>query len=252
MGTLLQHSVKNVELFYTHTCYVSLWWCSGAPGGGPLPCVCLHQPAQRGAAAVVRCAGLGLHETPACTLLPPEYFTGEHRDDYQASDVQDYFMYMGMLASEARQRAAVGCCAHAQQQGTLGGQELVRCIVQTAAAAVQGSPPCPDAWRLSIYEIYETETFCNAPAGCRARTTAARPCLQVSGGGLHIDNASCVQPASCLQSKFACMEPGGQLGSTPAQPAHSAATLLPPRAQAASTPATCCCSWPAPRATTAR
>lgn len=32
--------------------------------------------------------------------IDAEYFTGEHRDDYQASDVQDYFMYMGMLASE--------------------------------------------------------------------------------------------------------------------------------------------------------
>lgn len=29
-----------------------------------------------------------------------EYFVGQRRDDYQASDVQDYFMYMGMLASE--------------------------------------------------------------------------------------------------------------------------------------------------------
>ena len=42
-------------------------------------------------------------------LLPPptpssrpaaEYWQGEKRDDYQPSDVQDYFMYMGMLASE--------------------------------------------------------------------------------------------------------------------------------------------------------
>ncbi|EFN57405.1 hypothetical protein CHLNCDRAFT_142839 [Chlorella variabilis] len=29
-----------------------------------------------------------------------EYFQGQKRGDYQASDVQDYFMYMGMLASE--------------------------------------------------------------------------------------------------------------------------------------------------------
>jgi hypothetical protein len=33
-------------------------------------------------------------------VLPPEYFQGQQRDDYLASDVQDYFMYMGMLASE--------------------------------------------------------------------------------------------------------------------------------------------------------
>lgn len=38
-----------------------------------------------------------------------EYFQGQQRDDYQASDVQDYFMYMGMLASEvgAGRRAGV-------------------------------------------------------------------------------------------------------------------------------------------------
>lgn len=29
-----------------------------------------------------------------------QYFKGVRRDDFQASDVQDYFMYMGMLASE--------------------------------------------------------------------------------------------------------------------------------------------------------
>ncbi|PSC73948.1 LHCP TRANSLOCATION DEFECT-like [Micractinium conductrix] len=29
-----------------------------------------------------------------------QYWQGEKRDDYQPSDVQDYFMYMGMLASE--------------------------------------------------------------------------------------------------------------------------------------------------------
>ncbi|KAI3438519.1 hypothetical protein D9Q98_000947 [Chlorella vulgaris] len=30
----------------------------------------------------------------------PAYFQGAKREDYLASDVQDYFMYMGMLASE--------------------------------------------------------------------------------------------------------------------------------------------------------
>lgn len=29
-----------------------------------------------------------------------EYFKGVARDDFLASDVEDYFMYMGMLASE--------------------------------------------------------------------------------------------------------------------------------------------------------
>lgn len=52
---------------------------------------------------------------PGCA----EYFKGESRDDYQGSDVQDYFMYMGMLASEgtydrceamlASERAEGGC-----------------------------------------------------------------------------------------------------------------------------------------------
>lgn len=58
-------------------------------------------------AAAQVCANGGClepHQTRCCVGAPAppaaEYFTGEHRDDYQASDVQDYFMYMGMLASE--------------------------------------------------------------------------------------------------------------------------------------------------------
>lgn len=62
-----------------------------------VPCQCerLLNPAQLHTLPRLRCPAL-----PCCPAA--EYFTGEHRDDYQASDVQDYFMYMGMLASEAR------------------------------------------------------------------------------------------------------------------------------------------------------
>jgi len=144
MGTLLQQYVKIVELFYTRTCYASLWWCSGAPGGGPLPCVCLLKPAQRGAAAAapLRWPGPSTNPLPILHWSAPEYFTGEHRDDYQASDVQDYFMYMGMLASEARQRDGLLCrCAAARVQDGYAWWRR-----RSRAQALQGSLPCPAAW----------------------------------------------------------------------------------------------------------
>ena len=63
-------------------------------------------------------------------FLSAEYWKGESRDDFQPSDVQDYFMYMGMLASE------VGGCVG----GRGGGGGFVFVCVLVWVCVLQGGP----------------------------------------------------------------------------------------------------------------
>lgn len=60
-----------------------------------------------------------------CSCLA-EYFVGTKRDDYQASDVEDYFMV------GAARRLTAGCCAFGREQEEAGGGGQ--------AAAVRGTP----------------------------------------------------------------------------------------------------------------